>query len=97
MVQTIFRADSSQIEIKLEDAQGTVHATLPGKLRGDRVGVDLRVPEKAKGGLLAKIEMPNHGLSAESEALQVVEPVRMRRATDLDRYGHRKRPSGATL
>ena len=79
-VQTIFCGEGSQIEIKLEDAQGTVHATLSGTLTGNRVGVELKVPEKAKGGLLAKVKMPNHGLSAESEALKVVEPVRLRSA-----------------
>jgi hypothetical protein len=79
-VRTIFCADGSQIQIKLQDAQGTVHNTLSGKLRGDSINVDLQVPSNAKGGLLAKVKMPNHGLSAESEALKVVEPVRMRGA-----------------
>lgn len=79
-VRTIFCADGSQIQIKLQDAQGTVHSTLSGKLRGDSINVDLQVPPEAKGGLLAKVKMPNHGLSAESEALKVVEPVRMRGA-----------------
>jgi hypothetical protein len=79
-VQTLFCGDGSQIQIKLQDAQGTVHNTLSGKLRDDQVNVDLQVPPQAKGGLLAKVKMPNHGLSAESEALKVIEPVRMRGA-----------------
>ena len=79
-VRTVFCADGSQIKIKLQDAQGTVHNTLSGKLRGDQVTVDLQVPPNATGGLLATVKLPNHGLSAESEALKVVEPVRMRGA-----------------
>jgi hypothetical protein len=79
-VRTVFCADGSQIRIKLQDAQGTVHSTLSGNLHGDGVSVDLQVPSKTKGGLLAKVKMPNHGLSAESEALKVTKPVRVRSA-----------------
>jgi hypothetical protein len=68
------------MDIRLEDAQGTVHSSLSGRLHGDNVTVDLQVPPKASGGLLALVTMPNHGLSAESDALRIVEPVRVRGA-----------------
>ncbi len=75
-IRTIFCAQGSQMEIRLEDAQGTVHDTISGELPGDELNLSLRVPGDAVGGLLAKVKMPNHGLSKESEALRIVEPVR---------------------
>jgi len=79
-VRPIFCADGAPVQITLEDARGIVHATLSGELYGDRVNVDLQVPPTAKGGLRAKVKMPDYGLSAASEALQIVEPVRVRGA-----------------
>jgi hypothetical protein len=77
-IRTLFCGDGSQIQIKLKDAQGTVHTTLSGKLRDNRVNIDLRVPKQAKGGLVAQVKLPNHGLSAESWALKILDPVRVR-------------------
>ncbi len=76
-IRTIFCAQGSQMEIRIEDAQGTVHNTFSGELPGDELNLNLRVPKDAVGGLLAKVRMPNHGLSAESEALRIVDPVRL--------------------
>ncbi|PQJ33969.1 hypothetical protein BSZ35_04500 [Salinibacter sp. 10B] len=79
-IRTLFCAEGSRLQVQLLDAQGTVHNTLDGRLAGEDMNLRLRVPQKAKGGLLAKVKMPNHGLSAESEALKVTEPVRVRGA-----------------
>ena len=79
-IRTLFCAPGSQVEIRIEDAQGSVVQTLSGELPGPDVTVQIRVPEEAIGGLLAKVQMPNHGLSAESEALQLTESVRLRSA-----------------
>jgi len=79
-IRTLFCAPGSQVEIRIEDAQGSVVQTLSGELPGPDVTVQIRVPEGATGGLLAKVQMPNHGLSAESEALQLTESVRLRSA-----------------
>ena len=67
-VATIFCADKSFIRLKLIDARGTVCDQISGRLIGDSVNVDLRVPPDAKGALMVRAEMPNHGLSADSEA-----------------------------
>ncbi len=75
-IRTIFCAQGSQIEVRIEDAQGTIHKTFSGKLPSDDLTLMIRVPEGAVGGLLAKVRMPNHGLSKESEALRLVDPVR---------------------
>ncbi|PQJ35326.1 hypothetical protein BSZ35_12585 [Salinibacter sp. 10B] len=89
-IRTLFCAEGSRLQIKLVDAQGTVHNTLDGRLAGEDMNLRLRVPQKAKGGLLAKVKMPNHGLSAESEALKVTEPVRVR-------GGRRKKSNAETF
>ena len=77
-IRTIFCAVGSAIKVKIEDAQGTVHQTLSGELPGQDVTLQVRVPEAATGGLLAKVEMPNHGLSAASEALALTKPIKLR-------------------
>jgi hypothetical protein len=79
-IRTRFCGAGARMDIRLEDAQGTVHDTLSGRIHGDSVTVDLQVPPEATGGLLALVEMPNHGLSAASDALRIVEPVRVRSA-----------------
>ena len=79
-IRTLFCAPGSQVEIRIEDAKGSVVQSLSGELPGPDVTVQIRVPEEAIGGLLAKVQMPNHGLSAESEALQLTESVRLRSA-----------------
>lgn len=79
-IRTLFCGDGSTLQIDLVDAQGTTHSSLSGELVGNEVTVDLSVPRNAKGGLLAKVTFPNHGLSAESPALEITEPVRVRGA-----------------
>lgn len=76
-IRTLFCAIGSQIEIRLVDAQGTVHDTISGTLHAEELNLQLRVPDEAVGGLLAKVRMPNHGLSADSEALLILDPVRV--------------------
>jgi hypothetical protein len=79
-VRTVFCGDGAPIRLRLLDATGTRHARLSGTLYDNRLRVDLRVPTEAKGGLVAAVSMPEHGCSAESPALQVTEPVRVRGA-----------------
>jgi len=79
-VRTVFCGDGAPIRIQLVDATGTRHTRLSGTLYDNRVRVDLRVPAEAAGGLVARVSMPEHGCSAESPALRVIEPVRVRGA-----------------
>ena len=77
-IRTVFCGDGSVVEITLVDGRGTVHDSLSGKLVGHSVSVDLSVPTNATGALIARVTMPNHGLSAESPPLHVTEPIRVR-------------------
>ncbi len=77
-VQTVFCGTGSQIDVELVDARGTSHATLSGELVSTHLSVGLRIPEAAEGAVMAKVQLPNHGLSAESEALPLTAPVRVR-------------------
>jgi hypothetical protein len=77
-VRTQFCADGSHLQIQLTDAQGTVHDTLSGPLHDNHASIGLSVPPTAKGGLVATVKLPSHGLSAESPALQLTGPVRIR-------------------
>jgi len=79
-VRTVFCGDGAPIRVQLVDAAGTRHARLSGTLYDNRVQVDLRVPVEAAGGLVARVSMPEHGYTAESPALRVIEPVRVRGA-----------------
>lgn len=76
-VRTVFCGNGSSLDVELVDANGTTHATLSGALYNNHLSVDLRIPEAAEGAVMAKVEMPNHGLSDESEALPLTEPVRV--------------------
>jgi len=77
-LRTLWCGDGSSLTIQILDANGTPHATLNGELVGNHLSVNLRVPEAAKGAVTATVEMPNHGLRAESEALPLTKPVRVR-------------------
>lgn len=74
-VWTRFVGDGSEIRIRVEDSRGRTMERISGRVYANRFVACMAVPEKAKESLHFTVRLPDHGLEARSEVLEVIPRV----------------------
>ena len=68
-VQTLFVGNSAKYELELSDHSGRKHGTEKGALSGNRLSMEIMVPDAARDALYAEFKLPKHGLKQRSPPL----------------------------
>ncbi len=74
-IDTHFVGNGSDIKIELKDGSGKSVGNLSKKISGNKLWVQVKIPDNAKNSLVAKVKLPKHSAELQSNPLIVLPPV----------------------
>lgn len=86
-VWTHFVGNGSDIEIKIEDKEGSIIEEINGKVYGDYYANAIIIPENAKEELTFTAKLPDHSLELKSDILKIINVTNLKWGQEEARRG----------